>query len=382
LRPDTVVLAGGGTGGHVFPLIAVADELRQLHARLRIVFVGTERGIESQVVPESGYQLELMELLPIRGKGVAGALRGARRAALSLPDAMRRVRSLSPKVVLSIGGYAASSVSIAARLQRIPLALIEPNSVIGWANRVVAPWVQRAYTAYPDVERFFPAGSVLRSGLPLRRGFFPRAYPRPEGRVRVLVLGGSQGAKSLNEVVPQALCRAGDRLKVTHQSGKGKDGAVRSLYERLGFDADVVPFIANMPGALADAQLVIGRAGAGAVSEMCAVGRPGILVPYPHASGDHQQSNARALAASGAAVCVPSAQATVERLHAELRRLLEAPDQLVSMAGAAQALGHAEAAEVIAQDLLQLGNVEARPGDEDGDAEGSDQPVVAPSEVH
>lgn len=384
MQRDTILLAGGGTGGHVFPMVAVADELRRLAPQVRIVFVGTARGIESQVVPERGYELELVRIDPIRGRGALGALKGIGTAANAVPEAVRLLRKLAPKVVFSIGGYAAGSASVAARLLRIPLALMEPNSAIGLANRWIAPFVQRAYTNFPEVETFFPKSAVLRSGVAIRRGFEPQSYHYSSEPLRVLVLGGSQGAKALNETVPLALSRTRTPLVVTHQAGKGHDGAVRSLYEQLGAgrQVSVVPFISDMASALRDADLVVGRCGASAVSEICAVGRPGLFIPYPYASGDHQRLNALSLVRSSAAVCVPSEEATAERLAQEIDALAQDPLRLQRMAEAAQHLGKPEAAEVVAADLLALAKIEAEAADEDDSFSREPELVGRASEVH
>jgi UDP-N-acetylglucosamine--N-acetylmuramyl-(pentapeptide) pyrophosphoryl-undecaprenol N-acetylglucosamine transferase len=384
MSPETIFLAGGGTGGHVFPLIAVADELRQLAPKVRLVFIGTERGIESQVVPENGYALELLRIEPIRGRGVLGALRGASRAFGSVPEAIGLLRKYRPRVVFSIGGYAAGPLSLAARALRIPLGLMEPNSVIGLANRLVAPLVARAYTQFPDVERLFPPESVMRSGLAIRRGFEASEYDYDGQKLRVLVLGGSQGAVSLNQTVPRALSAAKTPLTVVHQAGKGLDSAVRALYTELGasHQATVIPFISDMPAALREADLVIGRSGAGACAEICAVGRPSLFVPYPFAAGDHQYRNAESLARSGAAVVVRASEANVERLATEIDKLAGAPLRLRLMAEAAQQLGRPDAAEQVAEDLLTLGNIAVDNNDEeDRDSELADEPDV-PAEVH
>lgn len=384
---ETILLVGGGTGGHVFPLIAVADELQRIHPPVRLVFVGTERGIESQVVPERGYELELMQVEPIRGRGVWGALRGGLRAAATLPQARALLQRYSPKVVFSIGGYAAGPISLLSRTLGVPLALMEPNGVIGFANRVVAPLVQRAYTSFPDVERSFPRGTVLRTGLAIRRGFEPVDLTEPNDPLRVLVLGGSQGALALNDAVPKALARVPGRWSVVHQAGKGHDAHVRELYRALVIGAErveVLPFIGDMPAALAAADLVISRSGAGATAEICAVGRPALFIPYPFAAGNHQLKNARALERAGAAVCISASEASPERLTREISALVGDRARLVRMARTAQGLGRPDAAEVVARDLLALGNVQPGEGrDSDSDlnpAPGDCSP--APSEVH
>lgn len=358
-QPHTIVLAGGGTGGHVFPLVAVAEALSTKYPDARLVFVGTERGIETQVVPTRGFELRLVHIEPIRGRGVSGGLRGIGKAASSVPEAVRLLRELRPSVVFSIGGYAAGSVSLAAKLLRVPLALMEPNAVVGLANRLIARFVDRAYTAYAEAETHFPKPAVKRTGLAIRQGFDQQPYTYDHEQVRVLVLGGSQGAKTLNEAVPTALAACTARLNVVHQSGKGQDQAVREAYRRLGvtFPVEVLPFINDMPAALGAADLVIGRSGAGALAELCAVGRPSILIPYPFASGDHQFYNARALVRGGAAVCVVNAEATADRLQHELEALLQDPELLPKMAERALSFGKPDAARKVAEDLLTLGGL-------------------------
>ncbi len=364
-RRGTILLAGGGTGGHVFPMVAVADALRELRPEVRAVFVGTDRGIEGRVVPERGYELELMEVVPIRGGGVAGAVRGVARAAVSLPEAWQLVGRLQPRAVFSLGGYAAGPVSLAARLRGVPLTLNEPNAVIGLANQLIAPLVTRAYTAFPEPERHFRRRAVLRTGVPIRQGFEPRPYRRQTRLLKVLVLGGSQGAKALNEAVPAALAVTQTPVRVVHQCGRVHTEAVAERYRELGAGgrAEVVPFIDDMPAALAAAELVISRAGASAVSEICAVGRPSILVPYPHAAADHQRHNALSIERAGAGRCVANEEATPERLAAEIDRLASAPGELESMALRARDLGRPDAALTIARDLLGLAGLAVSAGD-------------------
>ena len=361
---ETIVLCGGGTGGHVYPLIAVAEALAELAPQVRLVFVGTGRGLETKVVPERGYELELVRIDPIRGRGTWGAVRGVGRACLSLPEALALLKRLRPKVVFSIGGYAAGSVSLAAKIRRIPLALMEPNAVVGLANRGVASLVNRAYTAWAESEKYFPKRRVRRTGLAIRNGFDPAPYTYDGQLLRVLVLGGSQGARALNEAVPQALAACKANLSVVHQAGKGNDELVRDRYRQLApsFPVQVTPFIDTMAEALSQTDLVIGRSGAGAVAEICAVGRPALFIPYPFASGDHQYHNAMALVTNGAAVCVRNEAASPARLAAELTALIQEPGRLNAMAEQATQLGHPRAARVVAKDLLSLGGIFAHAG--------------------
>jgi len=351
----TVILAGGGTGGHVFPLLAVAEALVELDRGIQPIFVGTPRGMETRLVPERGFELELLDVLPIRGGGLTGALRGASRAARLLPDGVRLLRRTEALGVLSVGGYAAGPVSLAAWLMGLPLGLLEPNSVIGLSNRLIAPLALRAYTAFEMTETVFDPSVVRPLGVPIRSAFEPRPYrPQPRGP-RVLVLGGSQGAMSLNQTLPRALARAKEALpglSVVHQSGAAHVAAVLEAYGAADF-ARVIPFIDDMPSAIAEADLVVGRSGASAVSEITAIGRASLLVPYPYASGNHQFYNARALERAGAATCLPS-DVGQEQLEREIVRVLSRPEELVAMAAAATDFGRPRAARSVARDFLDL----------------------------
>lgn len=362
MSAGTIVLAGGGTGGHVFPLVAVAAALRELEPALESVFVGTARGIETRVVPSRGYRLELMNVLPMRGGGLRGVVQGGLRAAGAVGEARELLRGLAPRAVLSVGGYAAGPIALAAALARVPLALLEPNSVMGLANRLIAPLVSRAYTAFEPVQRHFRRSVVLRSGVPLQPGFQPAPYELPaDGPLRLLVLGGSQGAVALNETVPRALARLQSNLEIVHQAGPNHETAVTQRYRDLGLaervSVRVISFIDDMPQAISRASLVIGRAGASAVSEIAAVGRPSVLIPFPFAAGNHQLKNAQILEDAGAALCVPQERATAGRLAELVAGLFHDPSRLESMAAAARVFGRPDAARVVAEDLLRLAGV-------------------------
>ncbi len=360
---DCVLLAGGGTGGHVYPLVAVADALGSLEPAVTIVFAGTERGLEQRVVPARGYPLVTMPVRPMRGAGKRSLLTGAVSAAVCLPICARILRRHRPRVVLSVGGYAAGPLTLAARVAGIPVALLEPNAIMGFTNRVLSRFVDRGYVAYDDVKTEFRSGRAIRTGVPIRPGFHRRPLRDRSQAIRILVLGGSQGAQALNDVVPDAIARVGRSLEVVHQAGPDKETGLRDRYRRLGIQrCEVIPFIDDMPGALAAAHIVVSRAGAGAVSEICAVGRPSILVPYPYAADDHQQHNAEALQRVGAARLLPARDLSVERLAAELESLVGQDQTLVGMSESAAAQGAPDAARTVALDLLALGGVDGNRG--------------------
>jgi UDP-N-acetylglucosamine--N-acetylmuramyl-(pentapeptide) pyrophosphoryl-undecaprenol N-acetylglucosamine transferase len=359
VSPKTVLIAGGGTGGHVFPAIAVAEAMKSL-ADVDVVFCGTARGLEDRVVPDRGFRLERLHVVPIKGGGPARAVRGALVALGATVQSFATVRALLPSAVLSVGGYAAGPISLAAAAMGTPLAILEPNSVVGLANRLLAPLARRAYLASGDSAGTFRRRSVRPYGVPLRDGFAPKAYV-PRARPVVLVLGGSQGAVPLNERVPAAVAQVSRTLplRVIHQCGRGRDASVRETYARFEVEgATVVPFVDDVASAIAEADLIIARAGAVTLAEISAIGRAALLIPFPHATDDHQAKNAEAVARHGAAVCLREADADLDRLAIEIHRLLTDDAARVAMSAASRDLGRPNAAYEVAADLLALAGVD------------------------
>ena len=356
-----IIIAGGGTGGHVYPGLAVADALVAL-ADVEVIFCGTARGIEKDVVPARGYRLELLEVSPMKGGGAKRAIGGALTAAKATFRALRLVRGIDPAAVLSVGGYAAGPVALAAAIARVPIAVFEPNGVLGLTNRLLAPFAKRAYVTWPDVARRFGESVRRDIGVPLRAGFDP--YPYQVGTPkRLLVMGGSLGAKAINERMPgvvAALVKAHPGLRVLHQTGRGSDGAVRAAYDALGVAADVRPYLDDVPAALRDADLILARSGAGTVAEIASVGRATVFVPFPFAADDHQTKNALAMASAGGARVIAQTDATEARLVSELGDLLADDGRRVAMADAARKVGRPRAAWDAAGDLLALGGVPLR----------------------
>jgi len=377
-RP-TLLIAGGGTGGHVFPAVAVAEAAQAL-ADVDVVFIGTDRGVEARVIPQRGWRLERLVVEPMKGGGPTRALRGAILAMRATLGAAAIVRRLRPRAVLSVGGYAAGPATLAAALLGVPVAVLEANSSVGLANRLLAPFAGRAFLAWSEAAPSFRARAVRQYGVPLRAGFGPVAYPPAGATARVLVMGGSQGAAVLNERMPEVFARlasdgardrasegvhggASDRLpvRVIHQAGRDRDGAVRDAYALARIEhVTVVPFIEDVARAIADADLVVARAGAGTLAELTAIGRPSILVPFPHAADDHQARNAEALARAGAAVCMRQERADAASLAAELGRLLSDDGSRRAMAEAARRRGRPDAAHQVARELLALASIAER----------------------
>lgn len=358
-----IVIAGGGTGGHVFPMVAVGDACKALCAGVRVTYVGTAKGLEAKVIPERGDALELLDIRPLRGNGLKGFVKGVFFAAASIPKARALLKELDAHTVLSVGGYAAGPVALAARTLGLPIAMLEPNSIMGFSNRLLSPFCARAYTAFPEVDSKLGSGRVLRAGVPLRGAFSPMPYGLSQGRLRILILGGSLGAKALNESLPHALLEALPTLEkhrislqVTHQCGREREEATKALYNELGLAkyTKVMPFIQDMAEALSAADLVVGRAGASSLAEICVVGRPALLIPYPFAADDHQMKNARSLEKAGAAIALSQNEATPSRLSAQIQELALDFDRMRKMAEACAKLGKADAAKTIAADLIKL----------------------------
>ena len=360
-RPATLI-AGGGTGGHVFPAIALAERMQEI-ADVDVVFCGTARGVESRLIPARGWQLELLRVEPLKGRGLLAAVGAAAVAARATTHALAFVRRIRPRAVLSVGGYAAGPAALAAAMCGVPVAVLEPNRVVGLANRLLAPFAKRAYVAWDQAAAAFRSHAARVYGVPLRAGFVP-SRPEPRDVSRVLVLGGSQGASFLNERVPEAMAlvaRDSPAVSVVHQTGLGRDSAVREAYARRGIaNVVVAPFLDDMASAIAGADVVVARAGAGTVAEIAAVGRASILVPLPHAADDHQGRNAEALDGRGAAVCVRQEWASPERLARELAHLVSDGEARGKMADRARGLGRPDAARAVALDFLGLAGVPVR----------------------
>lgn len=357
-----VIIAGGGTGGHLFPGMAIAEELRRRDRRIELLWVGTERGIEARVLPPLGEKLELLDVTPLKGQGALGVARSLGRIPVAMGRAARILDAFQPDLVLGVGGYASGPILAAAAAKGVKTALHEQNAHVGLTNRILARLVDRAYLSYAETADRFPAAKVCVVGNPVRRAFVQaarRAVADPSGfesRSRtVLVIGGSQGARALNQIVPEALARAGvdaRHLRIVHQTGKAMRDEVAAVYRNLGVDAEVVSFIDDMARAYAEATVVVGRAGATTLAELCAIGRPSILIPFPHAADDHQARNAESLAADGAAICIREENLSPGLLADTLRGLLDDPAARRAMAERARGRGRPDAAAAIVDDLL------------------------------
>jgi UDP-N-acetylglucosamine--N-acetylmuramyl-(pentapeptide) pyrophosphoryl-undecaprenol N-acetylglucosamine transferase len=348
-----VLIMAGGTGGHIFPGLAVADELKR--RKTPVIWVGGIGGLEQRLVPQYGWKLETLPIAGVRGRGIVAKLVAPLRLARAIAAAWALLKRHAPHSVISMGGYAAAPGGIAAWLARVPLVVHEQNRIPGLTNRLLQRFATRVLTGFADV---FPNGEWV--GNPVRASI--AAVPAPaeryagrEGPVRLLVLGGSQGAQSLNSALPEVLRRRGARLpvEVRHQCGAKHFDQARAAYMRANIEADVVPFEDDMARAYAWADLVICRSGALTLAELAAAGVPAILVPFPHAVDDHQTRNAEAMVAAGGARLVVEGDDFVKRLGAAFEEIGDRTT-LRRMAEAARTLAKPDAGRRIADICIEV----------------------------
>ncbi len=302
-----IIITGGGTGGHVYPGIAVAREIES-RGKNEILFVGAKRGIESRIVPENGYQIELITITGLKGRGIVAKLSTMAKLVIAVFRAFAIIKKFRPDVVLGCGGYASGPVGIAAKLAGIPVALAEQNALPGMTNRWLGRFVARKiFVTWPESVKSFSENKAVVTGNPIRPEFFEVKRIRTDNLFSILVIGGSQGAVSINTALCDSIGMFNahkEKLRVVHQAGRNDERQVKDAYTGAEFEYEVKAFLDDMPQRLADADIVISRAGAGAISEICAVGRGAVYVPFPGASDDHQTKNAMEMEKAGAAIVV------------------------------------------------------------------------------
>ena len=362
-----VIIAGGGTGGHVIPALAIAEQLKKQFAA-EVLFIGTARGIETRLVPQAGFPLDLIKVGAL--KNVSLITRA--RTLFDLPRALwvagRMVSEFDPDVVIGVGGYASGPAMLAAIRRRIPTLAFEPNVVPGFANRLVARWVKAAAVHFEETCQYFPNCKV--TGVPVRQAFFeiPAGCPmsrdfrdmgtgQPKSPPTLLVFGGSQGAHAINQAMMESLGGLKQKIPgihVVHQTGQRDYDAVQAAYRQAGISGEVHRFIDDMPAMFARADLLVCRSGASTVGEITAAGKPAVFVPFPRAADDHQNVNARALERSGAAVVVEENSLEAAYLVDTIAALLCDPARLTSMSAAAKSLAHPHAVEEIAEMVERL----------------------------
>jgi UDP-N-acetylglucosamine--N-acetylmuramyl-(pentapeptide) pyrophosphoryl-undecaprenol N-acetylglucosamine transferase len=347
------VMAGGGTGGHVIPALAVARELRQRGHE--VVFIGTDRGLEAKLVPAEGFELKKIDIGGLNRVGLKQKLSTLVQLPFSTAHSSGLLRHAA--ALFSMGGYVAGPPVMAALLRRLPVVVMEPNAIPGFTNRVIGRFVSRALISFSETAEFFPKGRTEATGLPVREEFF-RIAPKPRGPVlQILITGGSQGSRTLNQAARQSwpLFRsAGLPVRFVHQTGLPAFEQMREAFDASGMEGEIVPFIADMPSAFAAADLVVCRSGAGAVSELAAAGKPSILAPFPFAADDHQTRNAEAMERGGAARLIRDADMNGEKLLSTITELAGAPGALEKMASAARQFAKPGAARRAAEILEEV----------------------------
>jgi UDP-N-acetylglucosamine--N-acetylmuramyl-(pentapeptide) pyrophosphoryl-undecaprenol N-acetylglucosamine transferase len=364
-----VLIAGGGTGGHLYPGIAVARELLTRVRDAQVAFVGTAAGIEARVIPREGFPLDTIRSAGLKGKSLRALARGAALIPLSAIDAAAVVSRRRPSIVIGVGGYSSGPVVALAALRGIPTLLMEQNAIPGLTNRLLAPLVRAAAVTYEEAIPFF-RGKAFVSGNPVRPEFFgdeglvpdkvEGAYDghgSPPGAARVLVFGGSQGAHAINVAMVEAATRlvaGGPRLAITHQTGERDLEMVRDGYRWAGLEARVEPFLFEMDREMKSADLIVCRAGATTLAELMAAGRPSILIPLPTATDDHQRKNAAALVRQGAALMIDQRELTGERLASDIVALAGDAPRRAAIGAAARQMARPDAAALIVDKVLAL----------------------------
>jgi UDP-N-acetylglucosamine--N-acetylmuramyl-(pentapeptide) pyrophosphoryl-undecaprenol N-acetylglucosamine transferase len=352
-----VLIAAGGTGGHIYPGIAVAKEIMRRDPASAVRFVGTARGLETRLVPQAGFELSIIESAGLKNVSLVAWVRGSLLLPKSILAARRVIRDFRPEIVVGAGGYVSGPVLLAASLMRLPTLVMDSNALPGWTNRVLARFVDKAAVSFQEALPYFRGKGVL-TGNPVRSEFFEiPAKQRDGAHISLLVFGGSQGARAINEAMIAALPGLESQkglLHVTHQTGEADQEKVRGGYEAAGWqdNAEVRPYIDDMVSEFAKADLVISRAGATTSAELVAAGKAAIMVPFPLAADDHQRKNAEALQAAGAARMILQQELTGERLANEIESFLAAPAQISDMETASRKLARRDAATA-AVDLME-----------------------------
>ncbi|MGH9836020.1 MAG: undecaprenyldiphospho-muramoylpentapeptide beta-N-acetylglucosaminyltransferase [Blastocatellia bacterium] len=354
--PLSVIIAGGGTGGHIYPGIAIAQEFKRRDADTHIVFVGTARGLETKIIPREGFNLELIEVAALKRVGFINRIKSLLMLPKSFFTARSLIKQFKPDVVIGVGGYASGPVVLTASWMGVPAMVAEQNALPGFTNRVLARFIEAAAVSFEEARMFFKEKAEV-TGNPIRAEFFNAPAKHPSDVIHVLITGGSQGARAINEAVIGALpllAEEKDRLSFTHQTGENDYYRVRDAYEKSVVKAEVKPFVEKMVDEFARADLVISRAGATTVAELAAAGKPAIMIPFPFAADDHQRKNAEAIENAGAGRMILQAELTAERLAKELLWLVHDPQQLSRMAEASRKLGHPDAAKKVVDLAMRI----------------------------
>lgn len=354
-----LLIAGGGTGGHLYPGVALAEELTTRQKGNEVLFVGTDRGIEARVIPELGYPLAKIDVVGLKRQGLFGLLKGLMRLPGAYLQARRILQDFQPDIAVGVGGYASGPMMVAAWLGGIPTVILEQNTVPGITNRILSKLVDAVFVTFEGSIAYFPRRKVQALGNPIRRQLLENFLQSklPDDRFNVLILGGSQGAHSVNLRMVEAAAHLGDldeKLRVIHQTGKADKELVQRGYEQIGFPAEVHDFIDDMSNAYRRADLVVARAGATTICEIQVAKKASILIPYPYAADNHQELNAREMVDAGAAVMLVERELDGPRLAQEIRDIYDDRERLTEMERAASRVGRPEAAREIVDACVEL----------------------------
>jgi UDP-N-acetylglucosamine--N-acetylmuramyl-(pentapeptide) pyrophosphoryl-undecaprenol N-acetylglucosamine transferase len=360
-----VIIAGGGTGGHLFPGIAIAEEILRRDQASSILFIGTQRGLEKRVLGNMGFNLRTLDVEGIKGRGIAKALGAILKIPRSLVESYRLIRSFCPDIVIGVGGYASGPAVMTARLMGIKTAIAEQNALPGITNRILGRIVDRIFITFPETKKWFPEKKTIASGNPVRAAFLAgiREAGKSAGQFTLLIFGGSQGAHSINLAVLDSLTyltKIKDQLKVIHQTGSADLDSILLNYQSRGIDAEVLPFIMDMAQAFRSADLLVCRAGATSIAEITASGKASVLIPFPHAVNDHQTKNAEALVKAGAAVLIREKDISGKTLAETIEKFYHHPELIREMEARSASLGNARAAADIVDiciDMVTLRNL-------------------------
>lgn len=354
-----MLIAGGGTGGHLYPGVALAEEVTTRQKGNEVLFVGTERGLEARVIPQLGYPLELVQVKPLKGRGLAGIVEGLLALPKAIAHSRRILQRFKPDVAVGVGGYASGPVLLAAWLTGTPAVVLEQNTVPGFTNRVLGKLVDQVFVAFESSIRYFPRKKAVALGNPIRRALLDNflASKQPSERFTLLILGGSQGAHAVNVKMAEAaplLAALGPSLRVVHQTGEKDRDLVAEAYAKAGVDAEVRAFIEDMSTAYQGADLVVCRAGATTIAELGVTKRAAIFIPYPFAADNHQEANAQELVQLGAGIMLRESELTAAQLAGEIKSLFEDRPRLVQMERAAGRAGRPEAGREIVDACVEL----------------------------
>lgn len=354
-----IVIAGGGTGGHLFPGIAVAEEFIKRDDKTKVIFIGTQRGIESRLLGQLGYELKEIDIEGVKGRGMKALVKVVYQIPKSLWQSRRILKQFGPDIVVGVGGYASGPAVLAAHFMGLPTAIAEQNAIPGVTNKILAKFADIIFVTYDQSIKIFPPAKVIFSGNPVRASFGAKSVRTKKERTyrQLLIFGGSQGAEAINkgvmDMLPQ-LQGMKDKVRILHQTGSRQLEEMKKAYEQFGIQAEVTPFIVGMADAYADADLIICRAGATSLAEITAAGKAAVLIPYPWAANDHQLKNAQAMEAERAAIMIPERELSGAKLFGVVENLLQDENKLRKMEENSLRISKIDAAATIVDACVKL----------------------------